>query len=158
MKSHSQSRHSHHHMTLPLPAPEQSAPSARHGSQITVHQPRIATAPVSHHSSLATHHCLNQSPAKQNRTPMQIIGNNQQRSKAIASLCCVFCDWKGSRAHSRKPVRLATKSNQGGQARLCLCHERRQHCVPAAGRPMPRRPATCELDEAAAFRYRSRFC
>jgi hypothetical protein len=36
----------------------------------------------------------NQSLANQNRKPMQVIANNHQRSKSVASFCRVFCGFK----------------------------------------------------------------
>ena len=140
MKSHPKSRHSYRGTTLPPTSPKQSALFASHGSRITIHQSRIAGASLSHRSSLATLHCPNRSLAKHNRKPMQIIENNQQRSKSISSFCRVFYAWRGKAARSpKRGGALQSQTRQHGQD--CLCHDVR-----------------CELDEAAAFRYRSRFC
>ncbi len=46
--------------------------------------------PASRHSSLVTHHCLNQSLAKQNRKPSQLFENNQQQPILIASFSAVL--------------------------------------------------------------------
>jgi len=51
----------------------------------------LAPCPASHHSSLVTHHCQNQSLAKHNRKPSQLIENNHQRPKSIASFCRASC-------------------------------------------------------------------
>jgi hypothetical protein len=61
--------------------------------------------PASNHSSLVTHLCLNQSLAKDNRKPSQIIENNQQQPESIASFCRVFLDYAGRRPTlSRHPA------------------------------------------------------
>jgi hypothetical protein len=48
--------------------------------------------PASNHSSLSTHHCLNQLLARHNRKPSQLIDNNHHRPKSIASFSRVFLD------------------------------------------------------------------
>src|SRR5579863_529594 len=62
----------------------------------------LPPCPSSHHSSLVTHHCQNQSLAKHNRKPSQLIENNHQRPKSIASFCRVFCDYSGNRGQERQ--------------------------------------------------------
>ncbi len=54
-----------------------------HESRFTGHEPRSARR------------CPNQSLAKHNRKPTQMIENKQPRRKSIASFCRVFCDYKG---------------------------------------------------------------
>jgi hypothetical protein len=44
----------------------------------------------------------NQSLAKHNRKSSQIIENNHQRPKSIASFCRVFCDYGGNGAQQRQ--------------------------------------------------------
>jgi hypothetical protein len=53
--------------------------------------PVLAPWPASHRSSLDTRHYINQSLAKHNRKPSQIIENNHQRPKSIASFCRILC-------------------------------------------------------------------
>ena len=59
--------------------------STFHGSMIARHAP-----PSAHHSSPSNRHRLNQSLAKHNRKPFQLIENKQQRRKSIVSFCRVF--------------------------------------------------------------------
>jgi len=66
-------------------------------------QRRLAPRPASRHSSLATHHCLNQSLAKHNRKPSRLIENNHQRPKSIASFCRVFCNYTCNDAQPKSP-------------------------------------------------------
>jgi hypothetical protein len=63
----------------------------------------FAPWPASHHSSLDTHHCLIQSLAKHNRKPSQIIENNHQRPKSIASFCRVFRNSNGQSRNAGLP-------------------------------------------------------
>jgi len=83
MKSRSESRNSRGHRA--------SRPQIRqvlravHGSLIARH-----AQPCAHHSSPANRHRRNQSLAKHNRKPIQLIENKQQRLKSIASFCRVF--------------------------------------------------------------------
>jgi hypothetical protein len=56
----------------------------------------------------------NQSLAKHNRKPSQIIENNQQRPKSIASFCRVFCDYKGNGAQLKLA---ATESTANAKSR-----------------------------------------
>jgi len=62
---------------LPFPAVRGSR-FAGHESRFTSHEPR------------RTRHCPNQSLAKHNRKPSQLIENNHQRPKSIASFCRHF--------------------------------------------------------------------
>jgi hypothetical protein len=66
--------------------------SVRTRNSTPASQRLLAHWPASHHPSLVTHHCLNQSLAKHNRKSSQIIENNRQRPKSIASFCRVFLD------------------------------------------------------------------
>lgn len=50
----------------------------------------LAPWPASNHSSLVTQHCLNQSLAKHNRKPSQLIENNHHEPKSIASFYMFF--------------------------------------------------------------------
>jgi hypothetical protein len=94
----------------------------------------------SYHASLATHRCPNQSLAKQNRKPMQSIEHND--SDPSQSLVFVAFFAAGNAATSRCNI---TSLRLAGQ-----CHD--------DGQGASKVRARCELDEAAAFRYRSRFC
>jgi hypothetical protein len=158
MKSHSQSRHSHHHMALPLPAPEPSAPSARHGSQITVHQPRIATASLSHHSSLITVQINRQgNKIESQRKSLQPIYSNPNQSLVFV------VSFATGKAAAPIPLNrygsLQSQTREHRQDCVCATNAGNIACLRRAGRCQgERQRATCELDEAAAFRYRSRFC
>jgi len=55
-----------------------------------VSQRRFAPWPASYPPSLVAHHCLNQSLAKHNRKPSQVVENKHQRPKSIASFCRVL--------------------------------------------------------------------
>jgi len=80
---------------------------AGHGSRIT------------RHSLLATYHCSNQSLAIHNRKPSQIIENNHQRPKSIASFCRGFCNHsaKTKGPHPAARAIAATKSKDGAPPR-----------------------------------------
>lgn len=65
----------------------------------------LSPRPASNYSSLVTHHCPIQSLAKHNRRPSQIVENNHQRSKSIASFSRVFRVYSSARsAFSRHPA------------------------------------------------------
>jgi hypothetical protein len=83
MKSHSQSRNSRRHPASLRRIHE--ALSAFHAS-LTANNAQ----PYSHQSSLAPRHFPNQSLAKHNRKPIQLVENKQQQPKSIASFCRVF--------------------------------------------------------------------
>jgi hypothetical protein len=87
-------------------------PSADHESRFTRHLP------------LSTRNRPNQSLAKHNRKPLQIIENNQRRCKSIASFCRVFHARSERRANTTqilinaaaiKGLRNFLKTNNGGQ-------------------------------------------
>jgi REP-associated tyrosine transposase len=67
------------------------------GSRITGRESRFTNC-----ASRFTRHHPNQSLAKHNRKPTQMIENKQQRSKSIASFCRAFLGSKGNGAQSRK--------------------------------------------------------
>ena len=59
--------------------------TSRQSPLVTHHSPLVASS-----SSLAAHHFLNQSLAKRNRKPAQLIENNHQGPKSMASFCRLF--------------------------------------------------------------------
>jgi len=65
----------------------------------------LSPGPASNCSSLVTRHYFIQSLAKHNRKPSQIIENNRQRPKSIASFCRVLCAYSdGQPTFSRQPT------------------------------------------------------
>ena len=70
-------------------------------TSVPASQRLLAPWPAANHSSFVTQRCLNQSLAKHNRKPMQVVENKQQRSKSIASSCRVFGDYKVTSGPSR---------------------------------------------------------
>ena len=86
MKSNPQSRNSRRH-----PAPHKGLPRIHQvlgpfqGSQTANHAQLC-----SHHSSPAVRRLPNQSLAKHNRKPIQLIENKQRQLKSIASFCRLF--------------------------------------------------------------------
>jgi hypothetical protein len=73
-------------------------------------QRMLARRPASNHSSRVTHRRHYQSLAKHNRKSSQIIENNHQRLKSIASFCRVFldctCRWTSLSHHADERVRM----------------------------------------------------
>jgi len=63
---------------------------AQTGTSALASERRLAPSPGSNHSSLITRRRSNQSLAKQNRKPSQLIENNHHQPKSIASFCRVF--------------------------------------------------------------------
>ena len=82
MRSHSQARNSRHPAS---PPPIHDVLSVLYGPVIAHH-----AQPSAHRSSPANRHRPNQSLAKHNRKPIQLVENKQQRLKPIASFCRVF--------------------------------------------------------------------
>ncbi len=70
---------------------------------IPASQRLFAPWPAFRRSSLVTHHCPSQSLAKHNRKPSQLIENNHQRQRSIASFCRVYCEYSGRPGLSRRP-------------------------------------------------------
>jgi hypothetical protein len=95
MKPYPKSRNSRRHSAL-LP-PIREFLRAVHGSLIAALG-----------RSLITRHCPNQSLAKHNRKPLQVVENNQQRSKSIASFCRVFHPRSARRANTTRVLIDAT--------------------------------------------------
>jgi hypothetical protein len=110
MKSNPQSRNSRRHPVAHAGLPRiRQVPSAFHGSQTANHAQLC-----SHRPSPATRHRPNQSLAKHNRKPIQLIENKQQQLKSIASFCRVFRDYaalsQALRNHHLSPLITAHQS------------------------------------------------
>jgi hypothetical protein len=75
---------------------------------------------ASHHPSFVTPHFPNQSLAKHNRKPSQIIENNHQRLRSIASFCRVFrACWGGRPTLARHPALTRASTPSSSLAAHC---------------------------------------